>query len=506
MPSRREVEERLRREGYEPLEPFFIMREGELFDERKGEVLKLTKDRLQKICDVQNGRVESTGDATPIIIGHTRRHLSETEQAEHTPITGWAVQFELAPFFKTGKVGLKTTPWAKPEDKVNFKKYPRRSPEYWTDIDLIDPISILGPNTPRFDLGVHQLQQRGGQYRPRMPLYLEMDMADENDTGGGSPVTKDSSATPGNTAAASGSQNSDVAQLKGQVEQLMQMMQLLQPLIEELKSGGMGGDPMAMGGGAPPSAPMGGPPGAPPGGPPMGGPPGMPPGAPVQAQSAFGGTPAGMGNAMMPQYMQQGNYPLQMQQPLTPIYGGTQMQPTPQQAHTSQEVHALRRQVDALQMQLQVSAVDQELAEVGKQVYVDMVRDRNALLQMSQPQRQAEYQRMLAERPKVDPPAPPIGVPAHGQLQLQGPLPGAMPQQMSLQQAREYYQTQGGVVADPALLPPAPGQAPLQMQRMSAHDLVMEAVRNRKQGQSPQEAYEAAMAASRPQGVVPTVR
>src|SRR5262245_39092611 len=146
------AEDRLRQEGFRQLEPFFVLREGEIKDERTGGIVKLTRGRLQQIAAIQNNRIAETGDFTPIIIGHTKKNKKEVDQPR---LTGWASRYEVIPFMETGTWGLRAVPWSRPENVENFSNYPRRSAELWTNPDLIDPISLLGANTPRLDLGLH---------------------------------------------------------------------------------------------------------------------------------------------------------------------------------------------------------------------------------------------------------------------------------------------------------------------------------------------------------------
>lgn len=400
------IEQRLSTRGYKPLEPFFVLREGQIADERNpGSVIRLDRKRLEKIAELQNNRIETTGDATPIIIGHTRRGLAEKDQP---PLTGWAVKFELAPFFDTGTYGIQATPWAKDEDKVNFERFPRRSAELWTDPDLIDPISLLGANTPRFDLGPHQLhRQTSGGYQPRRPIILEMsDMPDEQD------IDKPAGGNPGGSSANS-SQSSEFQALKATVDKLVA---LLQPLLDE--AGGAGAPPGGPGGGPD----MGGPPGGgmPPGGGapdmgggmPPGGPGGMPPAAPVQAMA--GASPAGGMNAMTPQQFSYGHQQVPAQ--FANGYGYYEPQ-TPNAAYptarpaANPEVVQLQRQVEALQTHIATNETNQLLAEVSRQVVIDPARDFSRLIKLSKQEQQAEVAHWLQTRKPVEVPLPGSGMP-----------------------------------------------------------------------------------------------
>ena len=511
-----DFDRKMRSKGYVPLEPFFVLREAEIADERTGGKVKLTKARLDKIAGIQNQRIADTGDATPIIIGHTRRHLLEKEQP---PIAGYATRYETAKFLNTNTWGLKATPWCKPEDKVLFERFPRRSCELWTDPDLIDPISLLGANTPRLDLGLHQLSRDQALalslgYSPRTPLTLEMSMADDTDNGGdkgGGSGDSGKPATPGNVSAAQGTQTSDFAQLKSQVDQLMQMMGLLQPLISELQmdgGGGMGGPPGA--GAMPPGGGMGGPPGAGAGGPLPG---------PIQAM----GTPPGGGNAMLPQqfgrqdvpmqfqhvgYGQNGEplfqqvpvqaypqQPLQFQQPHQSIptmqqaYNAAQAQ-QPQQAQSTAQLQA---RVEALQLQLaqtQLARLGDEvnmvLNDLETKIVIDRKYDYDHLIKLEKPQRDAAIQFMLQTRKQVEPAVPSEALPLQFHAQ---PPQVQMPQQnapIQLGTGHDMY-----MPPDPNLGRPAAGP-----RSVSTHDALMEIVRNRGKLSSTQ-ALDNALAAAR---------
>jgi len=480
-------ENRLRQGGYTQLEPFFVLREGTIQDERTGGQVHLDRKRLQAIADTQNNRIATTGDATPIIIGHTKRNKFESEQPK---LTGWATRFEVAPFFNTGKYGVRAIPWSKPENINKFDEYPRRSAELWTDPDLIDPISLLGANTPRLDLGPHRLQlEETREYLPRQPLILEMTMPED--------VTAGSSASPATPDAKndSGFANSpEWQQTQQQLSQLMDMMNTLKPLLDELKAGGVGDAPgLDAPGGAPPmpgSAPPGGGPGldAPGGAPPM------PPTGQPQQMSAC---PPGSSNAAMPHMLsrqQQQQYEQTLQfayggQPMLPTqYGYTQPQLQQQQPIQLQQgvdprdrqIAAMGQQIAALQLARMEDSVNGLLDDLETKIVIDRARDKDKLIRLSKAELDSEIQFMLATRKQIEEPVPTFGVP----LQMQadgttGPRT-AGPMQMSLQDVSAGY----AMGADPRVAKIAGPQ--------SHYDKLQEIVRNRGK-LDPMDAYAAAM-------------
>lgn len=432
------IEERLKAKGYQALDPFFILREGMIDDERNpGEKVYLNKARLEKIAETQNNRIEETGDATPIIVGHTKRHLLEKEQP---PITGWATRFEVIPFFRTGTYGLKAIPWAKEEDKVTFDKYPRRSPELWTNPDMIDPISLLGANTPRFDLGPHLLQKNSGGYTPRQPIIFGMEsMAEDIERDTEKAAGKDPAKNPANE-----SQGSEMQAMKAMLDKIMG---LLGPIFAEQEAGGAGGMP---GGGDPMGGGGGGMPG---GAPPMpagaGAMPPMPPAAPVQAMA--GCSPAGGMNTMMPQeaHPQQYSYdaygrPMQLGYGYAPQpqYAAPQV-PVARPSGDDARVIALQKQVAAMQLEKIETSVNQILDNLQHQIVISRDRDFQTLVRLGKAEQDAEVAHMIATRKPVEAPLPNMGLPLGSHM---GPPPVNGPVKMS----KEHFNGPQ-VVSDPAL-------------------------------------------------------
>lgn len=487
-----EFENQLRARGYQQLEPFFVLREGEVYDERNGGTVKFDRQRLERFADTQNRRVAESQDATPIIVGHTKRGKNEKDQPK---IAGLATRFVVAPFYNTGTYGLQAVPWSKAENVQDFSDHPRRSAEVWTHPDLIDPISLLGATTPRLDLGLHRLQRAtpevSVEYSPRVPLTLEMCDMPEPSTDPKAP------ATPANKdAAAGGVDNPQMAQLQAQMQQMQEMFSILQPLIDEIKaSQGMPGDPNAGGPpGGPPGGGMGGPP---PGAPmPMGAPGGPPPGPGGPEPSQFnmgGGSPAGFGNTMIPTQMQAGYgyYPPYQ----TPAPAARQ--PMQFQAGGQQQVSYDPRDAQILQLQRQVQTMEQNMAAAGinalldglqNEITIDRTYDFNRLIKLSRADLDVEVQMMRKTRAPVQPALPGEAVPLHFQAgagtgpRPGGPAPAGAPVQLSLQQAMEAGGY--GMGGDPTLQ----GNGAVPQGPNAAYDAMIEAVRNRRK-EDPMVAY-----------------
>lgn len=146
--------------------------------------VKVDEPKLHLIAENNNRRVEETGDLTPIVIGHTKDDAPENEQPE---IVGYATDFFVAPFFKTGRKALFARFLAQKDKLDKFREYPRRSVELWRGRKwYVDPISILSSSTPERDLGLLRFAKsdddpHGTYILPDSPVRYshEDQMADE---------------------------------------------------------------------------------------------------------------------------------------------------------------------------------------------------------------------------------------------------------------------------------------------------------------------------------------
>ncbi len=476
--------DKLSTKGYEPLEPFFILKEGQVWDERKNKPINFTKPLLEKIANIQNERIIESGDFTPCIVGHTRREDREEQKQKYV---GWASRFEVAEFSRKsdGTViwGVRATPWSKPENKVHFENHPRRSVEMWTDPFLIDPISLLGATTPRLDLGLHQLHRQATDYDPLMfdvyrPLgklryELEEDSMPEDNDPTGKPSSASLPSGGGNDVLSQVFNSAEWQQLQSNMTRCMSVVAALEPMIADMNAA-PGDQGAAMGG--PPGGGMGGPP---PGGG-MGGPPpgqGIAPGEAAQ-MNAFGGgggmaVPGG-GNNMVPQQMGRQGAPMQ--------FGMTQQPAT--YDHRDEQLRVLQQQVISLHLAREGDDVNRLLNELETKIVIDRQDDYNTLIQLERPQRDAVVARWMNIRKPVSVAMPPEGVPI--QMHAIAARPGGP---MTLQQAHGMV----GTPPDPTMTQGAPG-APMVPIRRSKHDLLLEAVRSRGAGGTTvQDAYHALM-------------
>ena len=137
----------------------FVLDPHTLRDKSGKTIVNVDETMLRKIAQNQNKRINETGDATPLVIGHTRDGERENEAPE---VVGYATDWRLQKFYRTGKQALACTfhVFKKAADRV--KKFPRRSVELWLDSLTIDPISLLGATTPERDLGLLRLSKAEG--------------------------------------------------------------------------------------------------------------------------------------------------------------------------------------------------------------------------------------------------------------------------------------------------------------------------------------------------------
>lgn len=139
-----------------------ILDEHEMTSGPSGVPMYCGPQELQQIADNNNRRVESTGDATPIVIGHTVDGKDENRQPE---IVGYATNFSVGPLFNSGRTALFADFHIRKDKVEEANKYPRRSVELWPKRWEIDPISLLGATTPERDLGLLQLHRQGSPVR-----------------------------------------------------------------------------------------------------------------------------------------------------------------------------------------------------------------------------------------------------------------------------------------------------------------------------------------------------
>lgn len=141
-----------------PPEKFQTIRDVAVFAEHKTKLrdgTPVTYDRvvLEKIAANCNRRIEETGNYAAVCIGHTDKDQGDK------PLIGFAGPFRVEE--RDGRAVLLADLHIFREDADKLKRYPRPSPEVWIPTDgfdpdriFLDPIAMLGAETPRLDLGM----------------------------------------------------------------------------------------------------------------------------------------------------------------------------------------------------------------------------------------------------------------------------------------------------------------------------------------------------------------
>ena len=140
--------------------PVFVEHQRAL---KNGRTLQFGKRELELVANRSNRRIEETGDFAPVVIGHT----SSESSAAKPPKIGWAGPFRLGWLTPAKDKLAILADFRIEKDKVGLlKEYPRRSAEIWAEENYedmyLDPISLLGADTPWSDMGVLYAKENGG--------------------------------------------------------------------------------------------------------------------------------------------------------------------------------------------------------------------------------------------------------------------------------------------------------------------------------------------------------
>lgn len=148
--------------------PIFI--EHETATKRKGDqeakprILRFGRRELQAITNNCNRRIEETGDCPALAIGHTSDPKDGPSRSSQEAPVGFADNFRVGVMPGTGKYAILCDWHIYRDDYPRVKKYRRRSPELWLAEDyaemFFDPISLLGVEAPRLDMGMLNYSRR----------------------------------------------------------------------------------------------------------------------------------------------------------------------------------------------------------------------------------------------------------------------------------------------------------------------------------------------------------
>ena len=147
-------------------EVFAVYHSVPIFKEHTGsDGTKYTQELLEDIADNNNDRIEETGDYCPIVGWHTP---SDNDPSKDPPIIGFAENFRVEKFGKKNPKWCIYATFKIRKDKHDyFRDHPRRSVEIWPEDKpenrYIDPIAVLGAETPRQDLGLVYSKSAAGE-------------------------------------------------------------------------------------------------------------------------------------------------------------------------------------------------------------------------------------------------------------------------------------------------------------------------------------------------------
>ena len=145
---------------------FYLIRGVPVFAEHQttakdGRTLKFGKSELEAVANRNNQRIQLSGDYVPITIGHTPDPMAVMlGKAQQPEVVGFAGPFTLGKIGPPGqeRYSIMADFRIFKDDWNRVRKFPRRSPELWLedsyDKMFLDPICLLGAETPRLDMGV----------------------------------------------------------------------------------------------------------------------------------------------------------------------------------------------------------------------------------------------------------------------------------------------------------------------------------------------------------------
>lgn len=306
--------------GSAPIEDgeFYLIRGVPVFAEHQttakdGRTLKFGRSELEAVANRNNQRIQLSGDYVPITIGHTPDPMAVMlGKAQQPEVVGFAGPFTLGKIGPPGQERYSILADFRifKEDWNRVRKFPRRSPELWLedsyDKMFLDPICLLGAETPRLDMGVLYAASLHGRtvekYTAVAPAagnsFIPSEKYAADDDGADSDGDADDNNEPPTDSTAAGSEP------KG--DESMNEEKIVAMFLEAFRQSDMGQwlmqqmqkdsapQPSVPQPPVPTTAPVGTDPSAPPGADPMGAPPGMPPAGPPDAMGGGGiGGPPG---------------------------------------------------------------------------------------------------------------------------------------------------------------------------------------------------------------------
>ena len=118
---------------------------------------------LNRLIDRGNQRIESSGDYSAVCVGHTHDPDDPNGAEEQPEVIGAMGPYRLGLLGNPGsqqKYAILADLWIRRDKIKDYNANPRRSVELWYEHDKpawIDPLSLLGAEAPRLDLGITPL-------------------------------------------------------------------------------------------------------------------------------------------------------------------------------------------------------------------------------------------------------------------------------------------------------------------------------------------------------------
>jgi hypothetical protein len=156
-----------------PAEEFETVSNVPVFTEHQttrqdGREIRFSLPELQAVCERCNQRIDDTGDYAAVTFGHTP-DPSDSE-APMPDLAGFAGPFRIGTVGHPGKrqrYAILADMHFFKDEMPRVRRHPRRSPELWMEEQyedmFLDPISLLGAEPPRLDLGLLYSARRGGR-------------------------------------------------------------------------------------------------------------------------------------------------------------------------------------------------------------------------------------------------------------------------------------------------------------------------------------------------------
>lgn len=136
--------------------PVFAEHQTKTHDDRE---LRFGLSELQAVARRCNQRIRDTGDYSAVVLGHTP-DPNDGGMVQQPELVGFAGPFRVGMIGagQTRKYSILADFHIFREDFPRLKKFPRRSPELWLEDRyedmFLDPISLLGAEAPRLDMGL----------------------------------------------------------------------------------------------------------------------------------------------------------------------------------------------------------------------------------------------------------------------------------------------------------------------------------------------------------------